>query len=215
MNEYPYGLRIDQNKIGAIGHSAGGATVFMLAGAKMSKALFQQPLTRLPQCKLRPKEYDDEDCAGLMKINFASFKKDEIEGNYEDKRIKAVIALDSGFARSFPHEQKSNIPLYIFFADKLRDHPSGEIYARDFLKVFGSAQYSIIPDSTHISFLSECSEGGLKKDVPICVGDKNKRGSIHKQTNQIMWKFFKNVLDKLVSLSCWTKRCNWLYLSQI
>lgn len=103
--KHPFGSRIDNSKIAVVGHSAGGATALMLIGARMSKKLFDQPL---PQCKPQHKDFDNNKCTKLGGASSIDFTVAEIEGNYKDWRVGAVVALDPGFARSFPHGQKTN-----------------------------------------------------------------------------------------------------------
>lgn len=127
----------------------------------------------------------------MKKINFKGFDRKEIEADYRDDRIRAVVAIDPGFALLFPPGQKLSAPAYMIFADRL-PNPADEIYARDFLRVFGDVPNSTIPGSIHMSFLTECSEAGLKELVPICMGDVDERGPIHKKANGLMFKFLED-----------------------
>ncbi|MBI4127054.1 MAG: hypothetical protein HY465_06125 [Deltaproteobacteria bacterium] len=191
LNTSALAHRIDRSRIAAVGHSAGGTTVLLLAGVRMAKPLFQNPL---PFCKPIPAAYDDEGCAEIKKMNYQQFSKKEIEGDYRDPRIHAFVAIDPGFAHSFPTQEPPFFaPIGFVFPSRLKD-PAGEIYAQDFLRIFPDAPTWALPHSVHISFVSACSETGLQRQIPICAGDEGYREKIHEQTNHILWGFFKKAL---------------------
>lgn len=183
--------RIDKNRIAFVGHSAGGAAAVLLAGARMSKGLFQDPV---PLCRPQPADRDDEDCAAIKKIDFKGFDRKDVEGDYRDVRIRAAVPLDPAFARSFPRRQKLATPTEIIFAEKLKSL-WGKIDARDFLRVLPKARQRTIPGSVHISFISECSEKALAEGIPLCVGDAGKRDAIHEETSKEIAAFFGEVME--------------------
>lgn len=172
---------IDRTRIVAAGHSAGGTTVLMLAGARLSKSKLQNPV---PYCESKPDAYDDEKCAQLKKIDVEEFDQKEVEADYTDTRIKAVVAMDPGFARSFQKMDPNRVttPIQLILAEKLKS-PSGEIYSHNFPKLLPSASTYVVPNSIHISFITPCNEFGIQHKIPICTGDENRK-EIQKQINE-------------------------------
>lgn len=185
LNRHPIRDRIDKKRIMAVGHSSGGTTVIMLAGGRLSRNRFQNPI---PFCRPLPKEYDDEHCSELRNHDFTKYPGKWVEKSYKDKRIKAAVAIDPAFTRSFQLNQKTS-PVLFLLAGKLKD-PSGEIFVKEWAQVFPRQNIQTIPHSIHISFISQCSSFGLKFKAPICYGDKN-RADIQKRAYQEMEKFFR------------------------
>lgn len=98
--------RLDLTKISAIGHSAGGTAVLLLAGARFS---FDQFNTPIPNCAGSKDPFYKKQCDELAKLNSKSFGKEVIEGDYSDSRIKSILVLDPGFVRSFRKESLTKI----------------------------------------------------------------------------------------------------------
>lgn len=184
LDQHPLRHHIDKERMVAVGHSAGGTTVLLLAGGRLAKEKFQNPI---PFCVPRPKEFDDEHCAELLHYDFQKLSADEIERSYRDKRIKAVIALDPAFAQSFRKGEGSIAPTLFVLAKKRRDR-SGEIYTAQFKNLFPDQRFVTIPDAIHISFVSTCSEFGVRRDAPICI-ENGVREQIHQQANQVALDF--------------------------
>lgn len=175
--------RIDHRKIAVVGHSAGGTTVLLLAGMRLSKADFQNPI---PYCKEMPKDLDDEHCSELKRYDYTKINRHELEKSYRDQRIKAVVAIDPAFERSF-RDGPVPTPVLLVLAEHLKD-PSGEIFAKEFVEKFPNMQHAIIPSSVHISFVSECSQFGHSIKAPICEGDRH-RDQIHLTSNEDIERF--------------------------
>lgn len=154
------GSKIDRAKVSAIGHSAGGATVLLLAGAKFSFDRFQIPT---PECDGSKDPFYERQCAEFKKIDVKGYGKNVIEADYSDKRVKAVVALDPGFARSFHPDSLKNLKTraLLFIAEKLAV-PQDQIFSKDFLKLMKTNHIKVIPNSVHMTFLAPC-----KRDIPL------------------------------------------------
>ena len=190
FKNYSWSNRIDTKQIAAAGHSAGGATVLMLAGARLSKLRLQNPV---PFCVPKPSGLDDERCSELKKIKTEKYKTQDVEGDYYDPRVKAVIGLDPGFAKSFDSKYAGSlkVPVLLVLSDKLKS-PEGQIYSHDLPNIFSGAESYIPPGSIHISFISSCSSSGLEKNLPICTGDED-RDQIHILINEHAYDFLMKV----------------------
>jgi predicted dienelactone hydrolase len=179
---------VDSSKIAAVGHSAGGTTVLLLGGARFSYEKFQSPV---PKCEGSKDPYVAKQCTELKSLNLRSYPKALVDGDYMDKRVKAVVALDPGFARSFQQQslQKISSKIFVFIAEKLAT-PQDEIYSKEFTNFLPSEVTEIIPGSVHMTFLQPCKDGRWVRDAEmkdICGGDS------HKLQNQ------KNVSEKIDS----------------
>ncbi|MBI4211395.1 MAG: alpha/beta hydrolase [Deltaproteobacteria bacterium] len=179
---------INRNQIAVAGHSAGGTTALLLAGARMSKQLFSNPT---PHC---PKDipYVTEECEQVAQVDLHQFTKREIEMSYRDARINAVIALDPGFAKSFNPKTTNTVktPLLFLLADHLK-WPNTGIFTEEFRKLFPQANFSTPKNSVHISFLSACNEKNPRShNAPICIGDTD-RPKLHQEINQNINTFLR------------------------
>jgi predicted dienelactone hydrolase len=188
----PFAARIDQTRIAALGHSAGGTTVLLLAGARFSKERFQDPI---PFCRPLPAEFDDEQCGEVKTFPYRRLRRRDVEGDYGDPRIRAVVAIDPAFARSFAVDAggASTVPHLLILADHLKDPATHEIYAKELPIHFPRAAVMTPRHSIHISFVSECSTRGLKQQLPICHGDAGHRVKIHRAASQHALKFLRGV----------------------
>ncbi|MBI2346234.1 MAG: alpha/beta fold hydrolase [Deltaproteobacteria bacterium] len=186
LDRDPLRESIDRERIVAAGHSAGGATVLLLAGTRLSYERFQNPI---PFCAPRPREFDDEHCAELRQYNFRQHSKNEIERSYRDTRVRAVVALDPAFGNSFrPEEEQKLLAPTLFVFAKHRKDPSGAIFTKTFQHLFPRHLSVTVPGAIHISFVSSCSVFGLRIAAPICLGDE-KRDEIHERTNHEVEQF--------------------------
>ncbi len=169
-----FNSRIDSSKIGAAGHSAGGTTVLLLGGGRFSAEHFKNAV---PNCGGTKDPYFAKLCTELKSLDIKSYDKDIISADYSDKRVKAVVSLDPGFAQSFDPTsfKKMTAKSLVLAAEKLNT-PQDEIYSKDFLKLLPS-QTEVVPNSFHMTFLSAC-----KPDFPaddpelkeLCVGNEQK-----------------------------------------
>ncbi len=160
-----YQNRIDNSKISAVGYSAGGTTVLLLAGARFSFDKFSNPT---PHCSGSKDPFYKKQCNELTSLNPKSYGKDVIEGDYSDSRIKSIIALDPGFTRSFQLDSLKHLqsPL-VFIADKL-SVPEDEIFSKDLLSLLGPGQAEVLPDSVHMTFLAPCKPGlEFSRDIEL------------------------------------------------
>jgi len=156
---------IDKNQIGAAGHSAGGTTVLLLAGGRLSPEQFVIPF---PNCEGSKDPYFAKYCESVKKIDFKSYPKDVVGGDYSDERIRGVVAFDPGYARSFDKEslKKLKAKNLVFVADKLLA-PQGEIFSKDFLTLLPKEEVRVLPGSYHMTFLQPCKAKLPKGDPEI------------------------------------------------
>jgi predicted dienelactone hydrolase len=184
--------RIDLAKVSVAGHSAGGAAALLMGGARFSFTQFTNPI---PNCRGSSDPIYKKQCDELSKLDFKSYGKDVIEGDYSDPRIKSVVALDPGFARSFNPQTLRQVkaPL-VLIASKLAV-PQDEIFSMDFLKLLGPGQAEVVPNSTHMTFLEACRPGLENDDDPelkeLCAKTERKL-QIQKNVARRTLQFLQN-----------------------
>ena len=166
---------LDLSRVSAIGHSAGGATVLLLAGARLSADRFTSPI---PNCATSKDPYVLKFCAQIQAMDLKSVSKQAIEGDYRNKTITAVVALDPGFARSFDPKSFKLLTtkILVIGADK-QPAPEDQIFSREFREMLPRDAFEILPESIHMTFLQPCKPG-LSHDDPelkvLCVANDKK-----------------------------------------
>jgi predicted dienelactone hydrolase len=141
----------------------------MLAGARLSHARFTNPT---PNCKGSSDKFFAKQCEELLALDFKSYSKKLVEKDYSDHRVKAVIALDPGFARSFDPASLGKIKndTTVYAAERLAS-PQDEIFSREFNKYF---PVRFIHGSYHMSFVTPCQPHWPANDVELkllCAGN--------------------------------------------
>ncbi|WCN11872.1 alpha/beta fold hydrolase [Marinomonas mediterranea] len=181
---------IDESDISVIGHSLGGWTVMLLAGATVDYASMRQYHDNHPNPRV-------ESVAEEMRLDIAK----PLDRVLKDLRIQSFVSLDLGAAHSFSDQslEQINQPVLVLGAgidigdfsveggsiDGLSaDKESGHI-ARKLPR--GSVQYKVYPDATHFSFVQLCKPHAyeiLEEELPgdgiICLDGKQKtRKQLH------------------------------------
>ncbi|MDA0120294.1 alpha/beta hydrolase family protein [Vibrio sp. T11.5] len=174
---------VNADDITAIGHSLGGWTVMQLAGAKVDRATFKSDCLNYPNPRT---------CGLATELGLSSIQAQEPNlKTLQDRRIKRVVSLDLGLARSFSIDSLSDIriPTLILAAGiDIGDLPqaleSGHI--AEHIPVY-SRRYKVYHNATHFSFIQDCKSGAqslLEEEVPgdgiICQdGIGTSRNELH------------------------------------
>ncbi|MGV8927783.1 MAG: alpha/beta hydrolase family protein [Ewingella sp.] len=191
--------RIDISRIAAIGHSLGGWTVAELAGARFDTARFMR------DCR---KQGNPRICGFSTELGInknPAFTR-QLDGDLRDRRIKAVVSLDLGFARGFTPQSLSMISLPFLviaagvdIADLPANQESGYL-AADLPKK--SSRYVLIADATHFSFMQLCkasAEALIDRESPgdsvVCRdGNGRDRQAIHRQIAGLVVTFLTQAM---------------------
>ena len=185
------GARLDVTRAGAVGHSAGGTTALLLAGGRLVAERASNPI---PNCTGTKDPYYAILCGQLKAIDLKSLKKSEIEADYKDARVGAVVALDPGFAQWFEADSLKAMPhARIFLAEKLA-HPQDEIHAPDFLKSLPAPRTEVVPGTVHFTFLQACKPGFPADDPELgelCFENERKL-RIQKTVAEEIRRHFRN-----------------------
>jgi predicted dienelactone hydrolase len=180
---------IEPERIAAVGHSMGGWTVMELAGARFDGARFDA------DCKERP---TSASCDVMRRIGFYDSSNQKarmrLNQNFKDKRVKAFVSLDLGFARGFDPATLGKVdhPVLVIatgpnisFSSKIQSDLNST-YMADLMPP-ATTHYLQVKDATHFSFLPICKPNAnaiLGNDVMLCEdGGGRDRGAIHKQVS--------------------------------
>ncbi|RLQ19866.1 alpha/beta fold hydrolase [Vibrio sp. SBT000027] len=186
LSEVQWKQAVNANNIAAIGHSLGGWTVMQLAGAKIDRATFEAECLIYPN----PRTCGLSDELGLSQVQ----PSEPSNKNLSDPRIRRVVSLDLGLARSFSVGNLNDItvPTLILAAGiDIGDLPqaleSGYIAE---LMPLNLRRYKVYESATHFSFIQTCKPGTvpmLEEEVPgdgiIC---KDGVGTSRDQLHQLI-----------------------------
>ncbi|MDP9536196.1 alpha/beta fold hydrolase [Pseudomonas protegens] len=188
---------VDPQRIAAIGHSLGGWTVTALAGARYS------PQRYLEECRLHP---NPRLCQIAPELGITAHNQGPLSADLRDPRVKAVVALDLGFARGFTPESLSTLhtPVLVLgagvnIADMPVEEESGYLNAH---LASPPSRYEVLANASHFSFMQVCKPGAvalLKEEAPgdeiICRdGDAGDRQGIHRQVAKLIGDFLDQKL---------------------
>ncbi len=198
-----FGPHIDATRIGAAGHSAGGATVIEVAGGKFDV----QSLAAF--CNAHPKDAGC-DLPPIFKQWMADFEKirdtdpviqEELRHQNEpqrDARVKAVFAMAPAVGHAFPERtlRAIHIPVYVV-AGAGDDVVSAANNAQWYAQNIPGARLKIFPGNVgHFVFGSDCTPAGVKA-LFVCQDAAGvNRAEIHRETEQLALQFFDGNLRK-------------------
>jgi predicted dienelactone hydrolase len=192
--------RIDANRIGAAGYSAGGGTVIQLAGAVFRpdelNALCQADPARAG-CDI-PSFIKDQ----LSKID-ALAKVDPVirasiarrGQSFKDERIKAAFAIAPALGRIFTEQglRAVNIPIRIVAsrADKITP-PALDSYP--YTQWISSARLTVVSEhASHFSFGNECTPLGQRTEEICRDAAGVDRAELHRTVGALAYEFFEEV----------------------
>ncbi|MDD1779995.1 alpha/beta fold hydrolase [Enterovibrio sp. ZSDZ35] len=177
--------QLDASDVTAIGHSLGGWSVMQLAGAEFDRETFKI------QCEIFP---NPRVCGLSDGLGLSNKQPNEPERNrFVDDRVKKVVSLDLGMARSFSPMSLSKIkaPVLILAAgidigDLPQAQESGYLAEHIPLQI---RRYKVYEQAAHFSFMQLCKTGAvalLNQEVPgdgiVCLDGKGaKRERLHNQ----------------------------------
>ncbi|MHA7773234.1 alpha/beta hydrolase family protein [Roseibium sp. M-1] len=184
VNESTFAGSIDRDRIYAAGHSLGGMTVMMLAGAEFDTARYRSA------CAV---ETPPVVCGVLADWSIAESKADrrEMETSRKDPRVSRVVSLDLGGTPVFSPESLSAIDIPVLVlgsgrADMLnQDNESRALAAA---LPAESVRHVELEDAGHFDFMGVCKPGAfdiLKAEEPgdeiVCIKGVSEREVQHER----------------------------------
>ncbi|HMG02279.1 MAG TPA: alpha/beta fold hydrolase [Edaphobacter sp.] len=193
-----FGPRIDSRRIGAVGHSAGGATVIETAGGTFDATTYCANHAEDKNCNLPP--IFRQWIADYNKIKDTdSVIQESLRHQHEshrDPRVKAVFAMAPavGFAFSEQSLRSIHVPVFIVTGagDTIVDPKTN---AERFAKLIPEVQLKIFPgDANHYIFSTLCNPSG-EKVLGSCKPDAGvSRAQVHTETEDLALAFFQKNL---------------------
>lgn len=191
--------QIDETHIAAIGHSLGGWTVAELAGARFNTEQFVQDC----QHGGNPRTCGLSTELGINKSpEFAR----QLDADWRDPRVKAVVAMDAGVVRGFTAQSLAAVKVPVLMlaagvdiADLPAQLESGFLVA-GLPKAL--TQYVLINDAAHFSFIALCKPNAvalLEEEAPgdgiVCRdGNGRDRQAIHQQVFALIMAFLQQAI---------------------
>ncbi|WP_033067091.1 alpha/beta hydrolase family protein [Thalassospira australica] len=182
---------IDRDKIYALGHSAGGATVLKLAGWDFDAQAWQNYCNVNAEadkviCQFAP---SDDHIDQLHQANGGPVISER------DDRIAAIIAITPAFGVAATDEGLNdvNVPMLFIEADTdeiLHDH----VNAAHFRKLLrGRAKFVKVKGAGHYSFLPKCTPYIAENFSYLCRDFGQDRDTIHRTVEQVIHRFLDRV----------------------
>lgn len=199
------GSVIDQKRMGAVGFSLGGYTMFAIAGGRTDPALFQK-FCRSGQA---------EGCADPPEFPHLFARWAQLESSneefrqavrqagrsYRDPRIRGIFAIAPALGPAFVPDTLRDIrvPVAIVAGTEDRMVPVGP-NARRLAQLTPRASLTQIPGAAHYTFLASCTDFGVQAQPQLCTDAvRVSREAIHRQTIDAAKQFFENALRREIS----------------
>lgn len=188
---------LDGKRVAAIGHSLGGWTVMMSAGARFDPAQFDDDCRQhdeLAACRVYAVLGSGRDAANRR----------QLQADWRDARIGAVVTLDLGLARGFTRSslQQLPVPALVVAAGAPNPHLPAALESADMAaKLPAGTTYLVLPEAAHMSFLPHCKPGaaGLLAGEPeddriLCDdGEPGGRHAVHDKVTARVLAFLRQV----------------------
>ena len=190
LQTWPDHGRIDPNRVGMFGFSAGGLTTLVVAGGVPD-------LSRAPaHCAAHPGYFE---CQLVKKAGGFTAAISSIPPSVwvHDARVKAAVVAAPALGYSFGREGLANvrIPIQLWRAEDDHILPNPDYAEAVRLTLPTPPEYHVVQNADHYDFLAPCSDG-LRKNAPdICVSRPGfDRAAFHVQFDVEVVRFFQTTL---------------------
>ncbi|WP_286791976.1 alpha/beta fold hydrolase [Thalassospira sp. UBA4513] len=185
------GPQIDQDKIYALGHSAGGATVLKLAGWDFDAKAWQD------YCEINA-DKDHVICQHAPSDDHLDRLHNVYGGpvvSERDDRIAAIIAIAPAFGVAATDAGLSDIDIPMLFVEADTDEILHEhVNAAHFRKLLrGRAKFVKVKGAGHYSFLPKCTPYIAENFGYLCRDFGQDRDTIHRTVEQVIHRFLDKV----------------------
>lgn len=190
--DYPF---IDTARIATLGFSAGGYTAMALSGARVDPDRLQRFCDAGDQGM--------SDCAFLRRggVDLHSLDLSPAAQDLRAPRIGAAVIVDPGIVSTLTQTSLAqiDIPMMVINLGDEDKVPAG-VYARAAAQSIPGADYRIVPDATHFSFLARCKPKGAdilaREGEPdaICADAGGRdRVAIHAELSTLIITYFTDL----------------------
>lgn len=191
-SDYPY---IDTSSITALGFSAGGYTALAVSGARVEVDALQSFCDH--------GDHGMSDCMFLERggVNLHELDLSPASQDLRDPRITAAVVIDPGIVETLTQESLNqiDIPMLIVNLGAEDTVPAG-VYAREAAEHISNAQYEVVDDAIHFSFLAQCKPKGAQilsdegEPDPLCDDAGGRpRSQIHNELKTLIVSYLGNL----------------------
>ncbi|MCC9625779.1 alpha/beta fold hydrolase [Thalassospira sp. MA62] len=193
LDHADFGAVIDPDRIYALGHSAGGATVLKLAGWDFDAGAWQSYCALNADqdriiCQYAP---SDEHLARLREANGAPVLSEN------DARIAAIITIAPAFGVAATNDGVADIDVPMLFIEADHDEVlRDDVNAAHFRSLLrGRAKFVKVKGAGHYSFLPECTPYIADHYGYLCRDFGRDRKDIHHTVEKVVEQFLKSLDD--------------------
>lgn len=184
------GPLIDKNRIGMVGHSAGGYTALLIAGAVPSFARASEYRAVVEKNPALQSALQRADAAGSQR------RRPDLE-YISDPRILALVLWAPGFGYAFDKDalSKVHVPILLYrpSMDTLVPHPWGAERIAEFLPT--RPEYHVLEGAGHFVFFAPCPWMLSLTARQVCADPPGiNRAKIHERLNAELITFFRQAL---------------------
>ena len=189
---YPY---MDLERVGVLGFSAGGYTALALAGARVD------PDRLAAFCDNGGRGMSDCDFFARFGVDLHALDLQPAAQDLRDPRVRFAVVIDPGIVETLTSHSlaRIDIPMLVLNLGDERRVPV-PVHARSMSETVPEAEYRIIPDAAHFSFLAECKPRGAKiladegEPDPLCedAGGRS-RAEIHAELTDVIGRFLNDL----------------------
>ena len=195
-----FGPHIDAGRIGAAGHSAGGATVVEVTGGTFDVIAYCADHAGDRNCDAPPifRQWvaDYNRLKGSDPVIQDSLRHQH--DSHRDARVKAVFAMAPAVGFAFSEESLRSIHVPVFIVTGAGDTiVDPKTNAERYAKLIPGAEIKIFPgNANHYIFSTLCNPSG-EKVLPACKPDAGvDRAQIHSETEELALRFFEKNLKQ-------------------
>jgi predicted dienelactone hydrolase len=179
-----FGRIADPMKIGALGHSSGGAAVLALAGAVYDPQKMREYCrsggSKADRCCPYPSRLSPQDDGRARR-------------SWRDERVRAVAALDPSLGPGYSARSLARVEVPVHIVASVEndflpfEHNAGR-YAR---LIPGASLTPLAHGEGHFVFIDECGDEAEVQGVPVCRDrDGVRRTAVHARLAEILGRFF-------------------------
>jgi predicted dienelactone hydrolase len=195
-----FGSHIDQSRVFAAGHSAGGATVIMLAGGEFSGdeiAKFCSSPATARDSSCEPRELIAKSIAEVEELRKhdpavqASLAR--AKRSYRDERVRAVVAMAPAVGPAFTEATLRAIATAVFIVTAKEDAVTPPATnALRYARFIPDARLLTVPgNANHFTFGSDCTDEGRRALESCRDGAGTDRSEVHELVAQRVLRFFE------------------------
>ena len=190
LGESKFRAMADPSRIGALGHSSGGATVIAMGGAIFDPDAMAQ------YCRAR-QDQQDKGCSYASGIPQVSVTDPDARKSWRDSRIRAILAMDPALGPGYDATALSaiSVPVHIIGAEK-NDFLPFEPHAGHYAACIpGATLTRLSRGEGHFIFIDLCQADIQVNTVPLCSDRPGvRRAEVHERLREIIQGFFEKYL---------------------